>query len=565
MFRKVLLVLVMMAAALSSTLHAQTLPSGSKPFIMPVAGESGASTWILGQPYGNTTGSFTNGASSYAAGQYLHFGIDISMRCGTPVIAVGDGVVHSVDNMSHGSAPHNAILSFPELGLAVLYGHLLERPTLIPGEPIRQGDVVGLSGSPDSNCESRPHLHLEVRSLDRLTAYNAINYIEAPWHSLVGLGVLSRSPFQMDLNNARRWMTMEDQPDVRFGGSRLNNYSLTYPAPFNRRAPANTLPKRPFTPIAETWHLRQLGLAGCCFGAGWHPSESHRLFVIDGGMGQAASVYEILTDGSGVLRAIQAAPPPFLSADGTHEIIYAGDKTIVRRLSDATEWQIFMSGRFPILSPDNRTLAWIENREVWVGSLESSETRSVWGSSTQGSDPDDAPSVRWLDGGRLLVTERNDDRLSTLHVLNIQDGSAYTLGTWYNLRSMNIAPGGERLIFFSLFNADPANDGAFLIETAPNATPQKLSWFADYRWRDAESVYYITFDSATDIQQLNFYQVMTGESRPLTNPETMPFTIANGDWSVSPDGNTIAFQDARDGNLWLLEPLNAVTTSPNES
>lgn len=72
-------------------------------------------------------------------------------------------------------------------------------------------------------------------------------------------------------------------------------------------------------------------------------------------------------------------------------------------------------------------------------------------------------------------------------------------------------------------------------------------------YRPSESVYYITFDPATDIQRLNFYHVPSGESFPLTDPQQMPFTIADGDWSVSPDGAAIAFQEARDGNLWLLE------------
>ena len=100
---------------------AQGPDASGKPFIMPVAGAPGPSTWILGQPYGNTTGAFVSGARQYSAGQYLHFGVDISMACGTPVIAVADGVIGSVDNPYRGSAPHNLTLNFPELGLSVRY------------------------------------------------------------------------------------------------------------------------------------------------------------------------------------------------------------------------------------------------------------------------------------------------------------------------------------------------------------------------------------------------------------------------------------------------------------
>jgi hypothetical protein len=137
-------------------------------------------------------------------------------------------------------------------------------------------------------------------------------------------------------------------------------------------------------------------------------------------------------------------------------------------------------------------------------------------------------------------------------VINIHDGASYALGTWHGVRNIQVAPGGERLIFYSTFNPDPANDGAFALEIAEGATAQKLSWFGDYRWRDAESVLYITFDPATDIQQLNYYHVLSGDTYPLTDPAETPFTIANGDWSVSPDGQAIAFQELRDANVWLL-------------
>lgn len=109
------------------------------------------------------------------------------------------------------------------------------------------------------------------------------------------------------------------------------------------------------------------------------------------------------------------------------------------------------------------------------------------------------------------------------------------------------------MIFFSTFNPDPSLDGAYVLEIAPSVPPERLPWFGDYRWRDSESVYTITFDPATDIQRLNYYHVPTGEAFPLTDPQQQPFTIANGDWSVSPDGNAILFQEARDDNLWLLE------------
>jgi hypothetical protein len=505
---------------------------------------------MLGQPYGNTTGAYIAGASSYSAGQYLHFGIDISMPCGTPVLAVADATVHSVDNPNRGSAPHNVLLSISELGLAVLYGHLLERSLLIPGQPIRQGEVVGYSGSPDSDCNSRPHLHLEVRSLDHLTAYNPVQYIQAPWHSMVGMNVQTRSPFQMDLQNPRRWMDLADQPDVRFGGPRLNNYALTSPMAWARRVPSPTLPAKTLPAPANTWTVRQLGAEGCCFGAWWAGDDSQNLYVTDGAAGQTASVYQIpLAGGSPI--ALQTAPAPFLSGDGSHEIRYEADKTVIRRLADGQEWQILLAGFYPVLSPDHQQVMWMDDAsQLWLAALEGGSPTVVWRATTRLPDP---PTVRWLDSQRILIAQRDSQRMTTLEVLTLPESSTYRLGTWYNLRTLTIAPGGAHLIFFSLFNPDPANNGAFLLDVAPTAQPQALPWFGDYRWRDSHSLFYITFDPQTDFQQLHFYDLRTGQSSALTDPATHAFTIANGEWSVASNGEVIAWREARDGHLWLLE------------
>lgn len=46
--------------------------------------------------------------------------------------------------------------------------------------------------------------------------------------------------------------------------------------------------------------------------------------------------------------------------------------------------------------------------------------------------------------------------------------------------------------------------------------------------------------------------VNTGETRRLTDPDVIPFKIANDDWAVSPDGRHVAFVESRDRNIWLL-------------
>src|ERR1700712_1015912 len=115
-----------LATCLILSLHlgviaAQDKPN-PKPFIMPVAQAASPSTWLFGGGYGNTTGAFNFGTAWYSAGQGLHFGVDITMPCRTPVIAVAAGEVIYVDNLTFGAGPHNLILRFNDAGVTVLYG-----------------------------------------------------------------------------------------------------------------------------------------------------------------------------------------------------------------------------------------------------------------------------------------------------------------------------------------------------------------------------------------------------------------------------------------------------------
>jgi murein DD-endopeptidase MepM/ murein hydrolase activator NlpD len=206
----------------------QPPPSSELPFRLPFADPPGPDTWLLIQTYGNTTGAYRARASVYQAGQGMHFGIDFAARCGYPVVAVGDGVVTKVDAARHGSAPHNLMIDHPN-GYASFYGHLLERSHLRAGQEVQAGELVGYVGDPDLTCLSRPHLHLEIRNAGLYTrAYNPVPLIAADWESLALTGSFS-SGFARDLTNPRRWQRLDDQPEVLFGGARLNDYSSPWP------------------------------------------------------------------------------------------------------------------------------------------------------------------------------------------------------------------------------------------------------------------------------------------------------------------------------------------------
>ncbi len=90
-----------------------------KPFILPFKEPPGANTWLLAQAYGNTVGAYLQRDTTYAAGQGIHFGVDLSAPCGTEIVAMADGVVFAADDLRFGAAPHNLMIDHPDLGYAI--------------------------------------------------------------------------------------------------------------------------------------------------------------------------------------------------------------------------------------------------------------------------------------------------------------------------------------------------------------------------------------------------------------------------------------------------------------
>ncbi len=222
--------IVLMAAA-ASLVQGQTPPPApaAKPFILPFKDPPGPGTWLLGQPYGNTTGAYRQRNSTYVRSGGIHFGVDFSTPCRTEVLALADGVVFAVDNLNFGSPPHNLMIDYPAAKYASLYGHLVQKPTLAVGQKVKQGEVVGLSGdSQGTSCRGRPHLHLEIRDLAHVRKYNPATLIQADWDNLALVESFSTG-FEYNLDNPRQWQHLDDQPEAITGGPILNDFANPWP------------------------------------------------------------------------------------------------------------------------------------------------------------------------------------------------------------------------------------------------------------------------------------------------------------------------------------------------
>lgn len=86
----------------------------------------------------------------------MHWGVDLASTQGTPVIAVGDGIVVFAGRW--GCYGKVVVLKHPG-DVATLYAHL-SQVKVQRGWRVRQGDVIGKVGA--TGCVTGSHLHFEL-------------------------------------------------------------------------------------------------------------------------------------------------------------------------------------------------------------------------------------------------------------------------------------------------------------------------------------------------------------------------------------------------------------------
>lgn len=105
------------------------------------------------------TGDF----ASHQKRKSVNPGVDYGTKVGTPVLAIGDGVVNRVSHTVAGAGGRVVLLDFPS-GHKADYLHLSE-VHVTKGQQVKAGDVLGLSGASGLGKENgyAPHLHLSFR------------------------------------------------------------------------------------------------------------------------------------------------------------------------------------------------------------------------------------------------------------------------------------------------------------------------------------------------------------------------------------------------------------------
>jgi hypothetical protein len=530
----------------------------SRQFSLPFAGTPGVNSWLLGQLYGNTTGAYRRRNSDYRAGQGIHFGMDFSAPCGTPVLAVADGVVSEVDG-SHGSPPHNLVLGHAG-NLSSLYGHLLRRSSLKVGQRVKRGQPIGLSGDSQFTCISAPHLHLEIRDTSHQRFFNPVGFIAADWNTLALVGSFGRG-YQRDLSQPRKWQSLEDQPAVRRGGALLNDYRLPFPAVPNDRSPqypsriyrAAPAPQTTAETDAPVNVPRAISSTGCCVAPFWN-ADSTRVLYLDKPDAAPAALYSLdVNNPNGVRREFSSVIR--LSPLERYAILN-GSTTRLERL--ATGERVNVPANSVNFSPNEQRIAWTVSSEggrfdtvrstVFVANLILTprlrlvDTRAVavlYGGGLSG----------WLNEQTLILNGKRKagTRDRALMMLDLNSKNLKAFSSALNFRGISIGATGRFLAYYVAFDSLTRN-GMFVLDTS-SGTTRRVPWFGSYRFRDANRLVFIPMQNSKT-HSLYEWDLRTNTQRLLLD---LGAKIAVDDWQIAPNGSSMVFVSAANRTLHVVD------------
>jgi dipeptidyl aminopeptidase/acylaminoacyl peptidase len=162
--------------------------------------------------------------------------------------------------------------------------------------------------------------------------------------------------------------------------------------------------------------------------------------------------------------------------------------------------------------------------------------------------------VGWFpDGQRVLVNGSESlEAEPFLGAVNVADGAFTGIVRNAEIRGGLISPEGGWIAYQVAFSGDPARDGLWVVR-ADASEIRKLPLFGAYRWRAEGQLLIVPLEPGAASHRVVQADAATGNVINLTDPKQLTFRIAGGDWSLSPDGHRLAFVNAADRNIWVIE------------
>lgn len=306
--------------------------------------------------------------------------------------------------------------------------------------------------------------------------------------------------------------------------------------------------------------LRQLTSGGCCVQPAFSASSQQVLFIDKPGPDALTGIYGVdITNPQSTPELVNQVIG-FRNGEQTIVATLAGDLARFSNEATGESWTVNTGGNRPYFSPDSSQIIWVatdregpydrRQSDIWLADLNGGNARlvlSLYGGGLTGWFPD---------GERILLIGRDNpnDEKQTLFVYDLVNERRSNLFSHKRLRGGEISTGGSWIAFFLSFADDPAENGLWVI-SADGATQRQLEIprFGAYAWRDDDTLLYIPMRLPDESSmQLWAIEAATGQLQPLTDPASLPFSISNGDWEVSPDGRQVIFVSSTDNNIWLI-------------
>jgi Tol biopolymer transport system component len=319
--------------------------------------------------------------------------------------------------------------------------------------------------------------------------------------------------------------------------------------------------------------LRRLTEGTCCTQPFWSADSQQILYIDKPGPDQPTGIWGLDVARPEPTPELVTERIAFYSPDLTLASQIQENTTVIQRVeqppaaqegeaqgasSSQESWTVQTGGRPVSISPGQKRITWQVSDEdlpserrvtqIWVANLDGSDAQMVISLPRGGFSG-------WISDDVLLLSGRDtlQSQEQILFSLSLIDGSKLELARGKRLRGGLLSPDGIWLTYLVALDEDTEQNGLWLTRT-DGSGKRKLEreLFGAYQWRDAHRLLIIPFRSEATSHEIWELDVDSGQTRRLTDPQQTPFKIANGDWSVSPDGRYVAFVESQDHNIWLL-------------
>lgn len=306
---------------------------------------------------------------------------------------------------------------------------------------------------------------------------------------------------------------------------------------------------------------RQIVADGCCPGA-WWTADSSGLNFIDRPPGSlSTAIYTAQVWPPGGVPTVLDTTVGLASGAARYLIRPADDVSIVHDTTDGSEWPLPTGGDPVRLTPDGTRAVWWDS---WGGRADIDNLVRVYGADIRGSDARELVALYGATvpacmptGADCLVIGRpvKDQALFVLGLLNTVTGTMLELARGTFLADATLSPDGRWVAFtLSLNREHPERNGVFLAPTFVEelGRVKKLEFEGAYRWRWPDRLIYVPMRPDGGNHTVWEMAADSGASRQIIGPEAQ-IRIANSDWSISPDGATMAWVDERGRGIWAVD------------